>query len=155
MVRDAIAQSHTVKETGSTSRSDLTCGPDGVPGKILLLQRTIGNRAVNRMPAVIGENHLAGQRSTAALACNGELFITCLMGSKSLWGVEEWRSGRFKLFSLIKAVPDGCGLPITNRLFCGWDMQEAMWGSASIPKMISEKGGHIAYVPITQERPYR
>ncbi len=53
-------------------------------------------------------------------------FFSCLMGSNSLWGVEERLSGRSKLFSLIQAVVDGCRLPITNRPFCGWDMQIAM-----------------------------
>ncbi len=53
-------------------------------------------------------------------------YNSCLMGSNSLWGVEERLSGRSKLFSLIQAVVDGCRLPITNRPFCGWDMQIAM-----------------------------
>ena len=53
-------------------------------------------------------------------------FNSCLMGSNSLWGVEERLSGRSKLFSLIQAVVVGCRLPITNRPFCGWDPQIAM-----------------------------
>ena len=53
-------------------------------------------------------------------------YNSCLMGSNSLWGVEERLSDRSKLFSLIQAVVDGCRLPITNRPFCGWDMQIAM-----------------------------
>src|SRR5258708_6412151 len=53
-------------------------------------------------------------------------YNSCVMGSNSLWGVEERLSGRSKLFSLIQAVVDGCRLPITNRPFCGWDMQIAM-----------------------------
>src|SRR5260370_11116092 len=65
-------------------------------------------------------------RATPVPTSNGELTITCLMGSNSLWGVEERLSGRSKLFSLIQAVLDGCRLPITNRPFCGWDMQIAM-----------------------------
>jgi hypothetical protein len=35
-------------------------------------------------------------------------YNSCLMGSNSLWGVEERLSGRSKLFSLIQAVVDGC-----------------------------------------------
>jgi len=53
-------------------------------------------------------------------------YNSCLMGSNSLWGVEERLSGRSKLFSLIQAVVVGCRLPITNRPFCGWDPQIAM-----------------------------
>src|SRR5260370_26574947 len=44
-------------------------------------------------------------------------YNSCLMGSNSLWRVEERLSGRSKLFSLIQAVVDGCRLPITNRPF--------------------------------------
>jgi hypothetical protein len=40
-----------------------------------------------------------------------------LMGSNSLWGVEERLSGTSKLFSLIQAVLDRCRLPLTNRPF--------------------------------------
>ena len=35
-------------------------------------------------------------------------YNSCLMGSNSLWGVEERLSGRSKLFSLIQAVVDAC-----------------------------------------------
>ena len=47
-------------------------------------------------------------RTMAIAAGNGELTITCLMGSNSLWGVEERLSGRSKPFSLIQAVVDAC-----------------------------------------------
>src|SRR5258708_5190567 len=53
-------------------------------------------------------------------------YNSCLMGSNSLWGVEERLSARSKLFSFIQAVLDGRRLPITNRPFCGWDMPIAM-----------------------------
>jgi hypothetical protein len=45
------------------------------------------------------------------------VYNSCVMGSNSLWGVEERLSGTSKLFSLIQAVLDRCRLPITNRPF--------------------------------------
>src|SRR5260370_20809627 len=79
------------------------------------------------------------------------VYNSCVMGSNSLWGVEGRLSGRSKLFSLIQAVLDGCRLPITNRPFCGWDMQIAMRGSVSMLVVISRTAG-ITYIPITQGR---
>src|SRR5260370_18400427 len=68
-------------------------------------------------------------------------YNSCLMGSNSLWGVEERLSGRSKLFSLIQSVVDGCRLPITNRPFSDWQMQIAMRRSVSMPVGISKTAG--------------
>jgi hypothetical protein len=91
---DAIVQSHTVKEISGNARQ--CASPDGpeivaqpgaasigqlggvrqranldigvvTPGEVLLLQRMIGNRAVNRLPAIAGQHGMdgsIGQRSS-------------------------------------------------------------------------------------------